>query len=206
VPESDDDNRITRLLHRVNDGADGAMDDLMAAVYADLCGVAERHMVREFGRGLPGVTMEPSALVNESFLRIIKQRNKYDNRGQFFAIATKVMLRVLVDYQRRRGAAKRGGDRHRITLTLERHAEPGGDPGPGALIGVDTLVEAIEGLEALDQRKSDVVKMRVVWGLTMPQIAESLDVSLATVERDWAFAKAWLARAAGTGRDGPTAG
>ena len=134
--------------------------------------------------------------INESFLRIIKQRNKYDNRGQFFAIATKVMLRVLVDYQRRRGAAKRGGDRQRITLTLDKHAEPGRGPGPDTLIGVETLVEALDGLEALDSRKADVVKMKVVWGLTMSQIAESLGISLATVERDWAFSKAWLAREA----------
>jgi hypothetical protein len=88
MPGKDDD-RITRLLRRVNDDAEGSMDDLMSAVYEDLCRVAERHMVQEFGRGLPGVTMEPSALVNESFLRIIKQRNTYDNRGQFFAIAAR---------------------------------------------------------------------------------------------------------------------
>jgi RNA polymerase sigma-70 factor (ECF subfamily) len=190
----DDDNRITQLLHRVNDGATGAMDDLMAAVYEDLCRVAERHMVQEFGRGLPGITMEPSALVNESFLRIIKQRNTYDNRGQFFAIATKVMLRVLVDYQRRRGAAKRGGDHRRISLTLEKHAGPGARSAPDTLIAVDKLVEALDALERQDERKADVVKMKVVWGLTMPQIAESLGISLATVERDWAFSKAWLAR------------
>jgi RNA polymerase sigma factor (TIGR02999 family) len=201
LDQGKDDDRITRLLHRVNDDAEGAMDDLMGAVYEDLCRVAERHMVREFGRGLPGVTMEPSALVNESFLRIIKQRNKYDNRGQFFAIATKVMLRVLVDYQRRRGAAKRGGDRQRITLMLEEQAEAG--RGPDTVIGVDILADALDGLEALDKRKADVVKMKVVWGLTMPQIAESLDISLATVERDWAFSKAWLAREAGSRRDQP---
>lgn len=199
----DEDNRITQLLHRVNDGASGAMDDLMAAVYEDLCHVAERHMVQEFGRGLPGITMEPSALVNESFLRIIKQRNTYDNRGQFFAIATKVMLRVLVDYQRRRGAAKRGGDHRRISLTLEKHAGPGPRPAADTLIEVDKLVEALDALERLDQRKADVVKMKVVWGLTMPQIAESLGISLATVERDWAFAKAWLARETDAMKDGP---
>jgi RNA polymerase sigma factor (TIGR02999 family) len=202
--QSKEDERITQLLHRVNDDAQGAMDDLMDAVYDDLCRVAERHMVQEFGRGLPGVTMEPSALVNESFLRIIKQRNEYDNRGQFFAIATKVMLRVLVDYQRRRGAAKRGGDHQRITLTLERHAGPGGPSVGDTLIGVENLVEALDGLEALDRRKADVVKMKVVWGLTMPQIAQSLDISLATVERDWAFAKAWLTRQTSTMKDRPS--
>ena len=113
MASSDD---ITRLLGEVDTGRAGAMDDLMQAVYSDLQRVAERHMAEQFGRGLPGVTLEPAALVNESFLRLIKQRKAYDNRGQFFAIATKLMLRVLIDYQRKRRAAKRGGGRQRITL------------------------------------------------------------------------------------------
>ncbi len=79
---------ITRLLKDVHEGRGGALDDLMKAVYDDLQHVAERHMTQRFGHDLPGVTMEPAALVNESFLKIIKQRNTYDNRGQFFAIAT----------------------------------------------------------------------------------------------------------------------
>jgi len=176
------------------------MDDLMRSVYDDLQRVAERHLSRQFGRGLPGVTMEPAALVNESFLRIIKQRNTYDNRGQFFAIATRVMLRVLVDYQRRRATAKRGGDRPRITLSLAEgppSAQGNGDTGTEKLIEVDALVESLQRLEDLDARKADVVRMKVVWGLQMQEIAHSLGVSLATVERDWAFSKAWLARDAG---------
>ncbi len=112
------DQDITLLLQNVQAGHDGAMDNLMRSVYDDLQRVAERHLTLQFGRGLPGVTVEPAALVNESFLRIIKQRNAYDNRGQFFAIATRVMLRVLVDYQRRRATAKRGGLQQRITLSL----------------------------------------------------------------------------------------
>ncbi len=193
------DQDITRLLKDLQDGRGGAMDELMKSVYDDLRRVAERHMTERFGRGLPGVTLEPSALVNESFLKIIKQRNAYDNRGQFFAVATKVMLRVLVDYQRTRAAAKRGGEHQRITLSLAEHPGSGpsnGDAGgePESLIAVDTLVESLERLDELDARKADVVKLRVVWGLQMPDIARSLGVSLATVERDWAFSKAWLAR------------
>jgi RNA polymerase sigma-70 factor (ECF subfamily) len=186
---------ITRLLHAVEDGRDGALDELMQAVYADLQGVAERHMAREFGRGLPGITMEPAALVNESFLRLIRQRKRFDNRGHFFAIATKVMLRVLVDYQRSRGAAKRGGGRKPITLSMEgpQWANNRVDS-DGRLIEVGTLASALEKLERLDPRKADVVKMRVLWGLEMREIATSLGISLSTVERDWAFAKAWLAR------------
>ncbi len=192
---------ITRLLRAVDEGDDGAMDGLMLAVYADLERVAQRHMARAFGPGLPGVTLEPAALVNESFMKLIKQRNAYDNRGQFFAIATKVMLRVLVDYQRRRSAAKRGGDRQRITLQLDDHPNVKGRPSTGDPIEVGCLVTALERLESLDPRKADVVKLRVVWGLEMREIAESLGVSLATIERDWSFSKAWLAREANAMQD-----
>ncbi|MHC5114703.1 MAG: ECF-type sigma factor [Planctomycetota bacterium] len=189
-----DAGNLTQLLRDVDDERDGAMDRLMEAVYGDLQLVAERHMAAHFGRGLPGVTLEPAALVNESFMKLVRQRKAYGNRGQFFAIATKVMLRVLVDYERSRRAAKRGGDRGRVTLMLE----PGmGDPEqPDTCIGIEPLVESFERLEELDARKADVVKLRVIWGLTMSEIAASLDVSLATVERDWSFAKAWLLREA----------
>ena len=195
---------ITRLLKDVHEGRGGALDDLMRAVYDDLQHVAERHMTQRFGHDLPGVTMEPAALVNESFLKIIKQRNTYDNRGQFFAIATRIMLRVLVDYQRQRAAGKRGGDLKRITLSLTEGppaAPNGSTTSDDAIIEVDTLVDALSRLEALDARKADVVKMKVVWGLQMREIAHSLGVSLATIERDWTFSKAWLARDANTTRD-----
>ena len=115
------------------------------------------------------------------------------------------MLRVLVDYQRQRAAGKRGGDLKRISLSLAEGppAAPanGEATGDDAMIDVDTLVEALGRLEALDARKADVVKMKVVWGLQMREIAHSLGVSLATVERDWTFSKAWLARDANTARD-----
>lgn len=192
MPELPD---ITRMLKDVDDGDAGAMDELMDAVYGDLQRMAEKHMGQRFGRDLPGVTLEPAALVNESFMKLIKQRTTYDSRGHFFAIATKVMLRVLVDYQRSRLAVKRGGGRKPLTLSLDAPAGDDGDDGSATTeIAVDSLVDALSRLEALDARKADVVKLRVVWGLQMPEIATSLAISLATVERDWSFAKAWLAR------------
>ncbi len=198
MPDAGD---ITRLLNNVDAGQDGALDDLMKAVYSDLERVAQRHMDRHFGRGLPGVTLEPAALVNESFIRLIKQRKAYDNRGQFFAIATRLMLRVLVDYQRKRLAAKRGGGRQKITLSIEGPITPataGLDP---ATIGINALTCALDRLDSLDSRKADVVRLRVIWGLEMREIAESLGVSLATIERDWSFSKAWLAREAAAESD-----
>jgi len=177
------------------------MDELMGVVYDDLQRVAECHMHQRFGRELAGVTLEPAALVNESFLRLLKQRNRFENRRQFFAIATRIMLRSLVDYQRQRLAARRGGEARKISLSLDEEGAGAPGPGPGpdrceTAIEVDVLTAALEELERLDPRKADVVKLRVIWGLEMKQVAAALDVSLATVERDWSFARAWLAREA----------
>ena len=183
---------ITLLLEQVHEGEDGALDALMERVYADLQRVAERHMADRFGHGLPGVTLEPAALVNESFMKLILQRKKIDNHEQFFALATRIMLRVLIDYQRRRLALRRGGGARRVTLSF---ADPTARVRDEAdIIDVEALAEALEKLQDVDQRKADVVKLRVVWGLEMKDIATALDISLATVERDWAFAKAWLGR------------
>lgn len=193
---------ITRLLNAAEEGRAGAMDELMSSVYADLERIAERHLAQRFGPGLPGVTLEPAALVNESFLRLIKQKKRFGDRGQFFAIATKVMLRVLTDYQRQRGAVRRGGDRGRITLNLDVHSPVGAAEQDGG-IEVECLATALEELEALDERKADVVKLRVVWGLKMEEITDSLGVSLATVERDWSFSRAWLARKAAALQEPP---
>ena len=181
---------VTCLLQRLNDGEDGALDRLMEVVHNDLRGMAQRHMDRQFAPGQPGVTLQPTALVNETFMKLIKQRQRYDNRGQFFAIATKLMIRVLMDYTRHRKAAKRGGGWVRVSIDADRHAVVSQTQDEGA--DVSALVAALEKLEELDSRKADVVKLRVLWGLKIDEIAESLSIGRATVDRDWSFAKAWL--------------
>ena len=97
---------ITVLLKRIDDGQPEAMDDLMRVVYGDLERMAASHLRRQFGDRVGQLTLEPAALVNESFLKLIRQRKGFDNRGQFFSIATKIMLRVLMDYRREKAAAK----------------------------------------------------------------------------------------------------
>ncbi len=183
---------ITLLLRQVEAGRDGALDDLMKLVYGDLERIALGQLSRRFGERAGVVTLEPAALVNESFLRLIKQRKAYDNRGQFFAIATKVMLRVLIDYQRQRLAARRGGQNRRVALPLDGRPDPNTCPGRATQIEVEALTQALERLEALDSRQAEVVKMRVVWGLEINEIADALGTSASTVKRDWRFAKAWL--------------
>jgi RNA polymerase sigma factor (TIGR02999 family) len=187
---------ITLLLQQAGEGRSGALDELMRVVYAELERMAQSHLRRQFGTRADTITLEPAALVNETFMKLITQRKRYDNRGQFFAIATTVMMRVLIDYRRRRDAAKRGGSDTRIILQFDdRLVTERGAPGGAERnqIEVEALSEALARLDALDARKADVVKMCVVWGLNNTQIAEALGVSVPTVERDWRFAKAWLA-------------
>ncbi len=184
---------ITLLLREVETGREGALDRLMAAVYSDLTQRAQVHLRKQFGNRVNAITLEPAELVNETFMKLIRQRKAYDNRGQFFAIATRSMLRVLSEYRRRRTAAKRGGADTHITLVLDERQVAATSQHRLDLIEVEQLTEALEKLESLSPRKAEVVKMRVVWGLDIAAIASSLDISRSTVERDWRFAKAWLA-------------
>ncbi len=185
-------NDITLLLQQMDDGQPGAMDELMRVVYDDLERMAASHLRKQFGDRVDQITLEPAALVNESFLRLIKQRKGFDNRGQFFGIATRVMLRVLMDYRRRRASrSDKAGVQQRLTLALDerdldQHA-------PENAVDVEALSAALDKLDALDGRKADIVKMRVVWGMTLPEIASALAISQPTVERDWRFVKTWLA-------------
>ena len=177
-----DGRQITALLNEAAKGREGAFDEVVELVYADLERMARRHVrerERAAGREL---TLEPAALVNEAYVKLLQQRTPYRNRHQFFAIATKVMLRILTDYHRARAAKKRGGGIPNVTLSgLRSPAMP--DP----MARVPVLIEAIEQLEALDERKADVLKLRGLWGLSTEQTATALDVSPATVDRDWQF-------------------
>lgn len=184
---------ITRLLGEVKAEDPASMGRLMDAVYADLERMAGNRLRERYGSHIAGVTLEPAALVNETFLRLIKQRKQFDNRGHFFAIATKLMLRVLNDHHRERQAAKRG---YGIKISLG--AAPGTElqtPTEHTAADIPSLITALEELDALDPRKGEVAKLRLVWGLEMAEIADIVGLSLPTIERDWRFIRAWLAGA-----------
>jgi RNA polymerase sigma-70 factor (ECF subfamily) len=188
-----DSRQITLLLKRINDGESAAMDALLGVVYEDLERMAASYLRRQFGDRGNQITLEPAALVNESFLRLIKQRKGFDNRGQFFAIATKLMLRVLMEYRRSKLAAKRGaGATPRITFAIDRQ-HIADSPQPQSQVEIEELTKALMALDELDPRRAEIVKMRVVWNMTVPEVAEALDVSSSSVNRDWRWAKAWLA-------------
>jgi RNA polymerase sigma factor (TIGR02999 family) len=193
--------RITTLLQDAHAGREGAMDELMSIVYADLERVAHGQLRDRFGAGLDRVTLEPAALVNESFMKLLKQKQGFENRAHFFAIATRIMLRVLIDYCRQRAAVKRGGRLggiERLSITFNDAAESAETPNHTGQIDVQSLSDALDALDKLDSRKADVVRMRVVWGMSHEAIAEALEISIPTVERDWRFARAWLANAVAT--------
>ncbi len=179
-----DNNRVTRLLEKLRAGNAEVAEELAELVYDDLLRVAEKRMA-----GRRDVTLEPSALVNECWIRIGDQQKSFRSRSHFLAIASRIMLRVLLDADRRRSALQRGGDRERVTLSFEI-------PAAEDETGVETqlLHEALERFDAAAPRKAAVARLRGLAGLSIAETAANLGVSEATVERDWTFARAWLSR------------
>jgi RNA polymerase sigma-70 factor, ECF subfamily len=174
---------VTRLLVAWGNGDEAARDQLMPLVYAELHRLAHHYMNLE----KPGHTLQTSALVNEAFVRLVDQRDvHWQNRAHFFGIAAQMMRRILVDYARKRGYAKRAGGAQQVTLdeglivSEQRSAE------------VVALDEALNGLSALDPRKGQIVELRFFCGLSIDETAEVVGVSPGTVMRDWTLAKAWL--------------
>jgi RNA polymerase sigma factor (TIGR02999 family) len=183
------DTPITVLLQQAEKGDSTALDEVVTALYEDLKRRAATYVRRYVGSGDGRITLQPTALVNETYLQLLKQRTTYANRGHFLAIATRVMLRVLVDHQRAQRAKKRGGEGIWVTLSDVHLSDDVGDDA----VAASALSEALDRLEALDARKANAFKLRAIWGIQMAEIAEVLDISLATAERDWRFARSWLA-------------
>jgi RNA polymerase sigma factor (TIGR02999 family) len=181
---------VTRLLQAWHGGDDAARDRLIAVVYGELRRRAAAHMRHE----RRGHTMRPTDLVHEAYLRLCEQNAAWRNREQFFGVASRLMRRILVDHARARAAAKRGGAL-RVTLSEGLSTSP---PEPDLL----DLDAALDELGALDERQARLVELRYFGGLSIEEAAEALGVSLATANREWVTAKAWLYRRLGeTKRD-----
>lgn len=179
---------VTRLLQAWSDGSGEAFDRLIEVVYDDLSRIAHRHLQGERS----GHTLDTCALVHESYLNLVdKPGDEWRSRAQFYAVASKVMRRILVDYARRRRAQKRGGDRVRITW------EEGLEGKERDLDELLALDEALTGLAEKNGRLGDVVECRFFGGMTTVETAEALGVSRRTIERDWRRARAYLYRELG---------
>ena len=156
----------------------------MPLIYSELHRLADHAMQREN----PGHTLQSTALIHETYLRLVGQRNPgWKNRSEFFGLAAHVMRRVLVDHARERLAEKRGGDAVRISLEFIEQ------PQDTSLDLLD-LHDALERLGALDPLQSRVVELRYFGGLNIDETAEALGISASTVKREWAIARAWLKR------------
>lgn len=176
---------ITDLLIRWNNGDQAALEQLLPLVEKELHRLAHIYMRRE----RTGHTLQTTALINETFVRLVDQKRvQWQNRNHFFGIAAKIMRRFLINYARDQHREKRGGHAVQISLSEvvlvsnEKSAE---------LIALD---EALERLALIDERKSRVVELRYFGGLSVEETAEVLGVATATVNRDWKMAKAWLSR------------
>jgi RNA polymerase sigma-70 factor (ECF subfamily) len=174
---------VTRLLKDWSSGDSGALDQLMPIVYSELRAVAARYLRRE----RQDHTLQPTALVNETYLRLIDQKQaNWQNRAHFVGVAAQMMRRILVDHAKSRNRAKRGGGASRVQLD---DAVALGEERADDLVELD---QALTALAAFDERKSRVVEMKYFGGLSVEETAEVLQISTVTVARDWKLAKAWL--------------
>ena len=162
------------------------MERLLPIVYGELRVLARRRMLLE----PPGVSLQPTALVNELYLRLVDSSGlNVQDRGQFFALAARMMRRILVDAARARRASKRGGGAGKVSFEEAYFSAPGRDR---QIVALD---DALEALAKEDCRKAQAIELRFFAGLSMEQAAEVMGISVQTVRRDWNFARVWLARA-----------
>jgi len=175
---------VTRLLLAWKSGDRGALESLIPLVYGDLHRMARRHL----GRERPGHSLQPTAVVNEVYLKLVGgQGSDWQNRAHFFAAAARSMRRILVDHARARMAKKRGGQGAAYLLDTTIMVEP-------RSVDVIAVDDALEKLAALDPEQARVVELRFFAGLTEEETAQALEISSRTVHRKWLSAKAYLLR------------
>jgi RNA polymerase sigma factor (TIGR02999 family) len=177
-------NEVTRILGAIEQGDPQAAAQLLPLVYDELRRLAAQRLAEE----KPGQTLQPTALVHEAYLRLVGKGEEphWDNRGHFFSAAAEAMRRILIDNARRKGRVRRGGARQRVDLDEADLIADGPD---NNLLDLDA---AMTQLAELDSARAELVKLRFFAGLTMPEAAATLGISLTTAERYWAFARAWL--------------
>lgn len=176
---------VTELLRAWSGGDVGARDQLVPLVYRELRRRAAAHLRREW----QGTMLQPTELVHEAYFRLVDQnRAVWQNRSQFFGLASQMMRRILVDRARAHKMAKRSGQWARVTLN---GAEPAVNPAEVDVLDLDV---ALNKLAEIDPRKSRIAELKFFAGLSLAEIGETLELSVATVEREWQFARVWLFR------------
>ena len=176
---------VTRILEQIESGDASASENLLPLVYEELRKLASARISNE----KPGQTLQPTALVHEAYLRLVDvdKAQKWNSRGHFFSAAAEAMRRILVERARHKGTWKAGGRAQRFELSDI-------DPAvSGQSTDIVALDEALDRLSVEDPRAAELVKLRFFGGQTVREAAELLEVSVATAENDWAYAKSWLA-------------
>jgi RNA polymerase sigma-70 factor, ECF subfamily len=190
-PSSVPDRReVARLLEQMSAGDHSAADRLIPLVYDELRARARRYL-----RGQGGTSLQPTALVHEAYLRLVDAPADWNGRTHFYAVAAIAMRQIILDHVRHHGREKRGGNLRRVTLheSVARGAEPDVD--------LLALGQALERLAELDERQARIIELRVFAGMTAEEVAEVLDISRRSVQRDWTFAMAWLRAELDEGRE-----
>ncbi len=180
-----EDREVTQLLIDWSRGDREALDSMMPLVYSELRRMAASYLSRE----RRDHTLQPTALVNEAYLRLIdQQRVNWQNRAQFFGVAAQMMRRILINHANERVAAKRGGGAMKVSLS---EAENEMEITDASLLALD---ESLNRLSELDPRKSRIIELKFFGGLSIEEIAEVMQLSHATIEREWTLSRAWLHR------------
>jgi len=187
---------VTRRVGECAAGDRRTAAELLPLVYDELRALADARLASESA----GHTLQPTALVHEAYLRLVGPTDppRWDGCGHFFAAAAEAMRRILVEAARRKGRVRHGGGRSRLELTDLAAAAP-----PEELLALD---DALDRLAARDPSKAEVVKLRYFAGLTVPQVAAALGISVASAERRWAFARTWLFAELNNPEENPSAG
>ncbi len=173
------------MLALARQGDAAAQDEAARQVYAELRAIADGYLRRE----RVDHTLQPTALVNEAYLRLLGQDAPWQNRTQFYGIAAQMMRRVLVDHARRTTAARRDRD---LLVTLDNDTVATASAETDSALDVLVVHDALAQLEVLDPRQARIVELKFFVGLSLDEIAEVLEISAATVSREWAMARAWL--------------
>ena len=173
---------VTSLLKRLAEGHQDAASELIPVIYRELHSLATRHLRHE----RPDHTLQPTALVNEAYIKLVAQRSDWQSRAHFFAVASNLMRRILVDYARRNLRAKRGAGNAKLSLDEVLLVAP---DRPDKMLALD---ESLSRLEKLDARQARIIELRYFGGLTVDAVAKILDLSATSVRREWTSAKAWL--------------
>jgi len=172
---------VTELLLRWSDGDVAAQEQLIPLVYSELRRIAKRCLAAQ-----PHQTLQSTALVHEAYLRLVGNSIRWEDRVHFFAVAAQLMRRILVDHSRMKHAQKRGGDF--VTLVLDENVAVAAE----RELDLVALDDALNALAAIDERQARLVELRFFAGLSIEETAHALEISPATVKREWATARLWL--------------